>query len=226
MSAFLGFIHYWLYNKIRLVAQREDVVYQKAAALCGPTVEELRAQVWGTYGEPLPDTDLSELIDQSNIHGWLQRQINVVETREAAFVKALVDTCGNSGKDVVEAAFAEHGQSCGRHACQQAKYDDSQADGIYKALNDYFLNGMPCDSNMTVTENTPELVAWESSICLKARNWSRAEVSPDTMRVYYRNWLAGFVEGMNNAFEHKMMFTEENGLPKVRHEIRKRETAV
>ena len=30
MSTFIGSIHYWLYDKIRLVTQREEHIYQKA----------------------------------------------------------------------------------------------------------------------------------------------------------------------------------------------------
>ena len=30
MSAFLGHIHFWLYKKIRLVIEREDLIYKEA----------------------------------------------------------------------------------------------------------------------------------------------------------------------------------------------------
>ena len=69
MSAFLGHIHYWLYNKIRRVIEREQLIYEKAEAMCGTTAEELREQVWQSFGEPLADVDLIDVIDQSNIHG-------------------------------------------------------------------------------------------------------------------------------------------------------------
>ena len=91
MSEFLGHIHYWLYKKIKRVIEREQLLYNKAEISLGSVVEELRDQVWQTYGEPLPDEDLAQLIDQSNIHGWLQRQINLVEVREASFIKQLLD---------------------------------------------------------------------------------------------------------------------------------------
>ena len=114
MSAFIGPIHYWLYEKIRLVLGREEVLFNKASEMCGSTAEELREQVWQTYGAPPADVDLGELIDHDNIHGWLQKQINLAETREAAFCKELMDTCGAAAEQLIEQAFTEHGKTVAR----------------------------------------------------------------------------------------------------------------
>ncbi len=66
MSAFLGHIHHWLYNKISRVAEREQLIYEKAEEMCGATAEELREQVWQIYGTPQPDAKLEEIIDHNN----------------------------------------------------------------------------------------------------------------------------------------------------------------
>ncbi|MCX7779865.1 MAG: hypothetical protein N2491_02975 [Negativicutes bacterium] len=219
MSAFLGYIHFWLYGKIRRVVEREELLFQKAASVCGPVVEELRAKVWGTYGEPLPDTDLAELIDQTNIHGWLQRQVNAAELREAAFIKELTDTCGAAAKAVIAEVFAGHGRMCGGHARLLGKYAVGRADGIYKALNDYYLNGMPCDQAANVTINTPERVVWEGSNCPKQRNWARVGIDAREMRDYYVLWLAGFVEGINPAFNYALVADTFAGDPVNKHQI-------
>jgi len=222
MSAFLGHIHYWLYNKIRRVVEREQMIYEKAEAMCGNTAEELRAQVWQTYGEPLPDVDLSELIDQSNIHGWLQRQINIAETREAAFIKELVDNmCGDAGRAVVEEAYAEHGAVCGKHAKELGKYNADTAEGIYRALQDYYLNGMPCDQVDTVAETSADKVVWEGAECLQAGNWKRAGVDAAMMKGFYQKWLNGFVQGMNPAFSYSQAADTVRGDALNRHQIAK-----
>ncbi len=200
MSAFIGQIHYWLYEKIRVVSQREKHIYQKAAEMCGSTAEELREQVWQTYGEPLPDVDLSELIDHSNIHGWLQRQINIAESREAALIKELLDTCDGAANDLIEQAFSEHGKMCGEKAKTQDKYDVSTAPGIYKALNDHYLNGMPCDQADMVVESQADSVIWETCKCPQEPNWRRAGVDDKVMTKFYQIWLKAFVEGINPAF--------------------------
>lgn len=203
MSDFLAPIHYWLYKKIRVVMEREQLIYEKALGLCGSTAEEMRAQVWQTYGEPLPDADLEQLIDHDNIHGWLQRQINLAESREAALIKELFDMCAQTGSDIVCEVFYEHGLRCGKTAKLQHKYNVSTADGIYKALNEYYLNGMPCDQEDVLIENTAYQVIWENNVCLQETNWKRAGVDHKTMKSCYQRWLAGFVVGVNSNFSFR-----------------------
>ena len=191
MSAFIGPIHYWLYNKIRLVNDRQEFLAEKVAAMCGETAEELREQVAQSYGQPLPDKDLSELIEHDNIHGWLQRQINLAESREAAFIKELLDTCDGAADDLVEKAYAEHGRLTGADAAGSGRYTLDSAAGILKALNDTYLNGMPCDAGDCVME-------------IHAPNWRRTGVDEAAMAKYYEAWLRGFVQGANPGFTYSL----------------------
>ena len=191
MSAFIGPIHYWLYNKIRLVNDRQEFLAEKVAAMCGETAEELREQVAQSYGQPLPDKDLSELIEHDNIHGWLQRQINLAESREAAFIKELLDTCGGAADDLIEKAYAEHGQLTGAEAARSGRYALDSATGILKALNDTYLNGMPCDAGDCV-------------MAIHAPNWRRTGVDEAAMAKYYEAWLRGFVRGANPGFTYSL----------------------
>lgn len=219
MSAFIGPIHYWLYSKIRLVIQREEHIYQKAYEMCGDTAEEIREQAWQTYGEPLPDTDLSELLDPSNIHGWLQRQINVAESREAAFVKGLLDTCGSTAEDLIAQAFAECGKLAGEDAKAKDKYDLAAAPGIYTALNDYYLNGMPCDQDDMVVTTEDNRILWETGVCQQEENWKRAGVDSGTMSGFYQAWLKEFVSNANSVFLFRQVADRAAGSPVNRFEI-------
>jgi hypothetical protein len=203
MSAFIGPIHYWLYDKIRIVIKRDALLYQKAYELCGSTAEELREQVCQDYGAPLPDTDLSELIDHENIHGWLQRQIKLVESREAAFIKELLAACGEHTKVAIEQAFLEHGRVTGQQARLQGKYDIHTAPGIYKALNDFYLNGMPCDQADNIVVSDAERVVWETGACLQEPNWQRAGADTNMMIELYQSWLKEFVSAVNSRFSFK-----------------------
>ncbi len=191
MSAFIGPIHYWLYGKIRLVNQRQDYLREKVSEMCGSTAEELWEQVTQSYGEPLPEKDLSELIAHDNIHGWLQRQINLAESREAAFIKELTDTCGGAAEDLISRAYAEHGNHVGEAAAASGRYDLESAAGILKALNDHYLNGMPCDAGDCV-------------MSLHLANWQRTGVSEADMRSYYEQWLKGFIQGANAKYAYKL----------------------
>ena len=68
MSAFLGPIHYWLYNKIKL---QQDIV-DKLYLLGESYAEALREYCEETFGT-FENKPLEEMIDQGNIHGWLAR---------------------------------------------------------------------------------------------------------------------------------------------------------
>lgn len=219
MSAFLAPIHFWLYNKIRHVIEREQLIYEEADNLCGGTAEEARSQAWQSYGEPLPDTDLTEHIDQGNIHGWLQRQINVAESREAAFIQALIDNCGDAAVEVAAKAFREHGARCARHAGAQGKYDTSTAPGIYKAINDYYLNGMPCDQADAVLESTADKMVWQSEVCLQEPNWQRAGADGKLMKKLYSEWLTAFVSLLNPGFAYTQTSDVKSGETINRYEI-------
>jgi len=221
MSAFLGHIHHWLYHKIGRVVEREQLIYQKAEEMCGSTAEELQAQVWQIYGAPQPDMQLEELIDHNNIHGWLQRQITITETREAAFIKELTDACGDAARSIVEDAYAEHGTLCGTHAKAQGKYDAETASGIYGALNDYVLNGMPCDQGDVVTINEADKVIWEGEACLQERNWAKAGIDKNLMKGLYEKWFAGFVTALNPAFTYRQIADTLKGDKVNRHQITK-----
>ena len=219
MSAFLAPIHYWLYTKIRYVIEREQLLYEAADGLCGGTAEEARAQAWQSYGEPLPDTDLKDHIDQSNIHGWLQRQINIAESREAAFVQALIDNCGDAALDVARKAFREQGARLARHAGAQGKYDTSSAPGLYKTVNDYYLNGMPCDQADAVIENSPDKIVWESAACLQEPNWKRAGADGKIMKNLYNEWLATFINQLSPGFAFQQTAQTSAGSTVNRYQI-------
>lgn len=207
MSAFIGPIHYWLYGKIKIVNQREAYIFEKASELCGSTAEELRETVWQTYGAPLPDTDLSDLIEHDNIHGWLHRQIQLAESREAALIKELLAMC--AAQDLIKESFIAHGKITGKTAKEAGKQDVSNASGLYKILNDYYLNGMPCDQGDMIVSSTDEELIWESDTCLQAPNWKRAGADSTLMMEFYQNWIQAFIHEINPAY-HFEQIQQEN----------------
>lgn len=217
MSAFIGPIHYWLYGKIKVVSEREEYIFQKAYEMCGSTAEELRETVWQTYGAPLVDTDLSDLIDHDNIHGWLHRQIQIAESREAAFIKELIDLCGV--QEMIAQSFTEHGKITGEMAKTSGKQELSNALGIYKALNDYYLNGMPCDQGDMIVVSEEEKVAWEIGVCLQEPNWKRAGVDLAVMTNFYQKWIQAFVEEVNANYSFRKVKQENESV--IRYEIYK-----
>ncbi|MDU2065741.1 MAG: hypothetical protein E6713_13015 [Sporomusaceae bacterium] len=220
MSAFLGHIHFWLYSKIQLVNERETLLFHQASEVCGDTAEELRSLVWQAYGTPPGDTPLEDLIDTSNIHGWLQRQIHLAQSREAAFIKELLDSCDNAS-EWIQACFAEHGEACGNAAKLAGKYDTASAEGIFTALSDYRLNGMPCDQSDELVEESAASVIWQSAENLAEVNWKRAGIAVNVMDGFYEVWLNAFVKAMNPAFTCRQTARKTDGQSVDRFEIAK-----
>ena len=84
--------------------------------------------------DPVSTKPLEEILDQENIHGYLQEKIDIVETRLA---KAL-----NLAKDPDEKLY-KLGQECGKDK------DFSSFEQVFRDLNTYLLDGMPCDQGLS-----------------------------------------------------------------------------
>ena len=200
MSAFLGHIHYWLYRKIQLLVERENLILEKTSKVVDDLAEELHSISVDTYGEPInPSIPLENIIDHGNIHGWLANQINIASVREAAFIKDMLDT--NSGDEAVHVvtaildAFAVQGQACGVVA--QDNLEEHTAPAIYNALQNFYVS------------ESPEEFTWVGDHRLQAGYWRTAGVDPKFMALAYQTWFEAFVKAIDPAFE--LVTTEENG---------------
>ena len=81
MSRFLGPIHHWLHSKILLQERIETSV---EARLLESGIDLGSIKHWDEeYGPANPDEQLEGAIDTQNIHGWLQKRIQMAETRFA-----------------------------------------------------------------------------------------------------------------------------------------------
>jgi hypothetical protein len=137
---FLGPIHYWLYKKI---GNQEELTTAIA--------EDAKQHGWisdtADYVKVLPA--LESVIDEKNIHGWLQDQIADAETRYADLISAAADHL----ESVKQTAFA-FGE-------RNAVSSDADVEEIYQYFEDFFVNGMPCDRVNEVTEQTGSSVSWK-----------------------------------------------------------------
>ena len=95
-------------------------------------------------------------------HGWLANQINIASVREAASSK--ICSTQNSGDEAVHVvtaildAFAVQGQACGVVA--QDNLEEHTAPAIYNALQNFYVNGMPCDGGDQVVSESPDEFTW------------------------------------------------------------------
>lgn len=120
MSKTLGPIHYMMYEKIKFQDKITDY-------LMDGHIQDIKP-------DPVSTKPLEEILDQENIHGYLQEKIDIVETRLAKALKL--------AKDPDEKLY-KLGQECSKGK------DFSSFEQVFRDLNTYLLDGMPCDQGLS-----------------------------------------------------------------------------
>lgn len=201
MSLYLGKIHYWLFNKILWFQEIEEAIISKLE-IDEVNVEACIQEINTAYGERLPNLPLDEMIDTSNIHGWLQDKINISEGRVAAWSKILLSQ--NEGKIKLDNIFISQGMKAGEEVNKNGKTLNTAAE-IYNSLNDYILDGMPCDRVDEIIDSNDLKIHWRKRICVHREIWETAGVD---VRVFYELrdlWMKAFVTEVNSNFHFTML---------------------
>ncbi len=200
MSAFLGPIHYWLFNKILLI---EDRAFAIATYLQNNNSAEIANGKIEEYGERMSGTDLAELVGNNPIHNFLYSLISKVEVFEAGLVEAAGDkyddilkVIENHGKKSAEQAIASKG---GEKPCD--------LESLYQYINDCQLEGMPCDPSAEV-EMLDGAMSYNHRVCNHIPNWEYTNCSVSKMCGIHNAWLKGFVSGLSDS----ATYTVENTL--------------
>lgn len=120
MSKTLGPIHYLMYEKIKFQDKITDF-------LMDGDFSQIKYK-------PVSKRPLDEILDQENIHGFLQEKIDIVESRLAQ----ALNLCENPSEKLYKL-----GQECGK------RKDFSSFEEIFTDLNTYLLDGMPCDQGLS-----------------------------------------------------------------------------
>lgn len=201
MSAFLGPIHHWLFNKISLFENLERSVNDQIISKYGDKAENITNEMREKYGEFIPNEPLENLIDTGNIHGWLQNRISIAEKRQAATIKAFIDTFGSEVVDSIEKSYIKQGSKVGIKASQEVNVSD--APSLYEALNNYLLEGMPCDNVNSVMSSESHLLKWNTFSCLHKPYWNKVGVDTETMYKLRFAWIKAFVENANTNYTYK-----------------------
>jgi hypothetical protein len=196
MSLFLGKIHYWLYNKILWSEKAEKEVVQWAKVQ-GLPVERWVKQNVEQYGAPSGNKPLEEIIDTSNIHGWLQERIQSAELRQAALVTYILGENPGFMKALIE-IFEKQGKA----AALECDTVADSPEGMFDALHDFILEGMPCDRVNEVISSSDNEFVWQTTTCLHTPYWE--QVAGDIRNFYTLRdaWVKAFIEALNPAFEY------------------------
>ncbi len=202
MSLFLGKIHYWLFNKILWFEALEKEMI-KLAKEEGIDIDTLRKPILEKYGEETKNLPLEEIIDTSNIHGWLQATIHSAEGRMAALTKIILEKEGS--KEALEKLYIAQGVLAANEV-RESGTDLETAPEIYNSINDYILDGMPCDRVNEVLSSSDAEVIWTRTICVHKDIWEQEGVNVDLFYELRSLWIKSFVNAINNKFS----YIEEN----------------
>ena len=194
MSLFLGHIHTWLFGKILLM---EEIEKKIAAAYTDVQITEYNNALQTTFGGYLPDEPLENLIDPGNIHGWLQAKITTIEQRQAALVGFILKNDPASAV-AIEGIYRE----AGRASAANLEEKPADAFAIFNLLNDFLLEGMPCDRVNSVEAKGTDRVIWNITQCVHKMNWEMGGTPVEYYYGFRSAFIEGFVEGLQNDFAY------------------------
>lgn len=195
MSAFLGPIHYWVYNKI-LVGEDIQKEVLEFAKNRGINVDSIKSKAYEKYGEP-DYSNLEDVIDDGNIHGWLQGRIDSLEYRLASIVTDILKE--NIKIEEIKEVF----KSNGKEVFENIEDKSLSADGLFKVIFDNLVEGMPCDRVNLVEEESDEKVVWITTTCVHKRFWDAVGGDVNNYYILKDGWIEGFVSSSPKNFVYE-----------------------
>jgi len=219
MSRFLGPIHHWLFNKIKLHEELESQIIDNVQRELDTNISNMVSNLENKIGSPIPNRPLEELIDTSNIHGWLQNKITIAETRQAALITSIIDKFGEKGLNVIKETYKDQAIKSGKDA--KVNYNVSTPALLYKTLNNYILDGMPCDNVNNVTINEKNKLQWQVVNCLHKGYWENVNGDLNVLYELREIWISNFIKNANPEFTYSFKIQDINGQKILVHEINK-----
>ncbi len=199
MSLYLGKVHYWLFNKILWFEGLETEIIDLAKAE-GLDIDNLSKKINDKYGEQMPSLPLEQMIDITNIHGWLQEKIKSSEGRMASWTTAVT----NNNKEVtskMENIYTSQGVKAAQEVKEKG-IESKTAIDIFNSINDYILDGMPCDRVNEVVTSEENIVAWKRRLCVHQDIWNNEQGDVSYFYKLRSLWIQSFVSKINSNFEY------------------------
>ena len=141
MSAFLGPIHFMMYNKIQ---KQNDLLDEVIAYMQDNNIiPDFSSKLKEKYGENEREA-LESVIDQNAIHAWLNNQVNIAESRLAYALKLILEKDKVLLEKVAD-IFYSNGLN-NRLECA----DIIVVEELFKILQINLIDGMPCDGGIII----------------------------------------------------------------------------
>lgn len=214
MSLFLAPIHYWLFNKIKIQEEIELSLVDAFSIEYGEKPIEIHNNLVSKYGELFINSDskLEDIIDTSNIHGWLQNAIDTVELRQSNYIKELLDNYMVDALSIINTVFSNLGNKSGSEIAEN--YESIDALALYNAIYDYLIDGMPCDNVREVIESNENEVVYRHINCLHKKYWDEFNLDPELMYEFRTSWTKSFISKASNR-RYEYDFSIENSTHKI-----------
>lgn len=190
MSAFLGPIHFWLYNKIKIQNNIvEDILnYSEELNL------NFRETMDSKFGK-IDNRPLEELIDTTNIHGWLQNCVSIVEYRLAFAVTNLLKE-NPDHLDKIKEIYKNAGETLVN------VNQNSTVSEVFKAgINDSLLDGMPCDHVNSIDAQKEDEITWKRTQCIHSKYWDSVGGDINNYYLLRDEFIKGFVIKAGATYE-------------------------
>jgi len=208
MSAFLGKIHYWLYNKIQLHEKFINEVISLAKSK-GYNIEMLIDESYSRYGYPVTG-ELENEIEHSNIHGWLQERIISVESRLAYVVTELLKS-GIVKKEEITDVFYKNGAA----KIKELEVNEGSPQDLFNLIFDYMLEGMPCDRVNEIIENSEAKIQWKTTRDIHKHYWDAVQGEIDNFYSFRDAWINGFLGASGMVYRYTRTDDGTNTIEKV-----------
>lgn len=211
MSLYLGKVHYWLFNKI-IWFQNLEIELVQLAKEKGIDEDKLLSYLKDNYGDRIENKPLEEIIDTSNIHGWLQNKITISEKRLAKVTKELLNI--EDINEEIEKVYINQGIKAAKEAKEEEKLGNNAVE-LFNLVNDYILDGMPCDRVNEVLVQEEDQVLWKRRICVHEDIWNSEGLEVKSFYNLRDLWIETFIKEVNNKFNYKKLSEIEMTIEKI-----------
>ena len=185
MSRFLAPIHFLMYDKV-LFLEAFVENYIDIAKDNNVELKELNS-----LGE-IEKSPLDRIIDEDNIHLWIQKKVEIVENRFAYVVSEIL----KSDKELI-IELLKYSYRKGRN-----ENFNSNADDAFKFIISRFLDGMPCDRVNEILISEENEVKWIRRVCVHKDIWEKAGVEVKNFYILRGLWVKAFVTELNSNFQY------------------------
>lgn len=189
MSAFLGPVHFMLYNKIQKQNDLLNEIIKTSEE--NHWVNDIANQLKEKYGEN-ETAPLETVIDTSAIHNWLNNQVSISESRMAYALKLILEK-DSALIEKVSDIFYSNGV-----AARLDYADIIVAEELFNALNLCLLDGMPCDGGISVESNDGSEIVWSINMQVHTPFYESEGLSSEIFLTLRDKWLQGFFAGSFN----------------------------